>query len=65
MVNEGNYAVIYFGNVKGVALLLNGIPRLKHVVYDVMSDVLTYVDFNTSETILPVFGLKESNTNFF
>jgi len=43
---------------KGVALLLNGIPRLKHVVYDVMSDVLTYVDFNTSETILPVFGLK-------
>jgi len=43
---------------KGVALLLNGIPRLKHVVYDVMSDVLTYVDFNTSDTILPVFGLK-------
>lgn len=43
---------------KGVALLLNGIPRLRHVVYDVMSDVLTYIDFNTSEAILPVFGLK-------
>ena len=43
---------------KGVALLLNGIPRLKHVVYDVMSDVLTYVDFNTSDEISPVFGLK-------
>ena len=33
---------------KGVALLLNGIPGLRHVVYDVMSDVLTYIDFNTS-----------------
>ena len=43
---------------KGVALLLNGIPRLRHVVYDVMSDVLTYIDFNTSDAILPVFGLK-------
>jgi len=43
---------------KGVALLLNGIPRLKHVVYDVMSEVLTYIDFNTSDSILPVFGLK-------
>ena len=43
---------------KGVALLLNGIPRLRHVVYDVMSDVLTYVDFNTSDEISPVFGLK-------
>ena len=43
---------------KGVALLLNGIPRLKHVVYDVMSDVFTYIDFNTSDSILPVFGLK-------
>jgi len=43
---------------KGVALLLNGIPRLKHVVYDVMSDVFTYIDFNTSDAILPVYGLK-------
>ena len=43
---------------KGVALLLNGIPRLRHVVFDVMSDVLTYIDFNTSDQILPVFGLK-------
>ena len=43
---------------KGVALLLNGIPRLKHVVYDLMSDVFTYIDFNTSDSILPVFGLK-------
>jgi hypothetical protein len=41
-----------------VALLMNGIPRLKHVVYDVMSDVLTYIDFNTSDSILPIFGLK-------
>ena len=41
---------------KGVALLLNGLPSLRHVVYDVMSDVLTYVDFNTSS--LPRFGLK-------
>lgn len=38
--------------------------RLKHVVYDVMSDVLTYVDFNTSDTILPVFGLKASECSF-
>jgi len=43
---------------KGVALLLNGIPRLRHVVFDVMSDVLTYIDFNTSDQILPVFGLR-------
>lgn len=43
---------------RGVALLLNGIPRLRHVVFDVMSDVLTYIDFNTSDQILPVFGLK-------
>jgi len=50
----------FFQNItpKGVALLLNGIPRLRHVVYDVMSDVLTYIDFNTSDAILPVFGLK-------
>ena len=40
------------------ALLLNGLPGLRHVVYDVMSDVLTYVDFNTSEAILPKFGLR-------
>ena len=43
---------------KGVALLLKGLPTLRHVVYDVMSDVLTYVDFNTSELVLPKFGLK-------
>ena len=28
------------------------------MVFDVMSDVLTYIDFNTSDQILPVFGLK-------
>ena len=38
--------------------MLNGLPGLRHVVYDVMSDVLTYVDFNTSEAILPKFGLR-------
>jgi len=43
---------------KGVALLLRGIPRLRHVVYDVMSDVLTYIDFNTADSVLPVFSLK-------
>lgn len=43
---------------KGVAILLNGLPSLCHVVYDVMSDVLTYVDFNTSPTVLPKFNLK-------
>jgi len=43
---------------KGVALLLNGLPGLRHVVYDTMSDVLTYVDFNTSESVQPQFGLK-------
>ncbi len=43
---------------KGVALLLNGIPALRHVVYDVMSDVLTFVDFNTSDHVLPRFALK-------
>ena len=43
---------------KGVALLLNGNPCLRHVVYDVMSDVLTYIDFNTSDSVLPIFGLK-------
>ena len=37
---------------------MNGLPGLRHVVYDVMSDVLTYVDFNTSEAILPKFGLR-------
>ena len=31
---------------------------MRHVVFDVMSDVLTYIDFNTSDQILPVFGLK-------
>jgi hypothetical protein len=43
---------------KGVALLLNGLPGLKHVVYDVMSDVLTYIDFNTSDVVSPVLGLR-------
>jgi len=41
----------YFQGVtsKGVALLLNGLRCLRHLVYDVFSDVLTYLDFNTSE----------------
>lgn len=43
---------------KGVALLLNGLPGLRHVVYDVMSDVLTYVDFNTSAAVLPRLALR-------
>lgn len=43
---------------KGVALLLNGLPGLRHVIYDVMSDVLTYIDFNTCEAVFPQFGLK-------
>ena len=43
---------------KGVALLLNGLPGLKHVVYDVMSDVLTYIDFNTSDLVKPQLGLR-------
>lgn len=43
---------------KGVALLLNGLPGLRHVVYDVMSDVLTYIDFNTSDMVKPQLGLR-------
>ena len=43
---------------KGVALLLNGLQSLRHVVYDVMSDVLTYIDFNTSDLILPKLELR-------
>ena len=43
---------------KGVALLLNGLEGLKHVIYDAMSDVLTFIDFNTSQAHLPKFGLK-------
>lgn len=43
---------------KGVALLLNGLPGLKHVVYDVMSDVLTYIDFNTSDLVKPQLSLR-------
>jgi len=35
---------------KGVALLLNGLSSLKHLVYDVLSDVLTYLDFNSYDT---------------
>ena len=50
--------LIYFNLYCLQALLLNGLPGLRHVVYDVMSDVLTYVDFNTSEAILPKFGLR-------
>ena len=41
-----------------VALLLNGLRSLRHVVYDVMSDVLTYIDFNTSDLILPKLELR-------
>lgn len=33
---------------KGVALLLNGLGCLRHLVYDILSDVLTYLDFNSS-----------------
>ena len=43
---------------KGVALLLNGLRSLRHVVYDVMSDVLTYIDFNTSDMILQILELR-------
>ena len=43
---------------KGVALLMNGLPGLRHVVYDTMSDVLTYVDFNTSDSVAKSFGLR-------
>lgn len=43
---------------KGVALLMNGLPGLRHVVYDTMSDVFTYVDFNTSDTVMRQFGLR-------
>ena len=51
---------IFFSGIspKGVALLLNGLPGLKHVVYDVMSDVLTYIDFNTSDLVKPLLGLR-------
>ena len=50
---------IYFSlNISGVALLLNGLRSLRHVVYDVMSDVLTYIDFNTSDLILPKLELR-------
>ena len=43
---------------KGVALLLNGLKSLKHVVYDNMSEVLTYIDFNTSDLIVPILELR-------
>ena len=61
--SKKSYEIIVLGffsgiTPKGVALLLNGLPGLRHVVYDVMSDVLTYVDFNTCELVLPRFGLK-------
>ena len=49
---------IFFHNISGVALLLNGLRSLRHVVYDVMSDVLTYIDFNTSDLILPKLELR-------
>merc|ERR1711993_204439 len=42
----------------GVALLLNGLPGLKHVVHGVMSDVLTYIDFNTSDLVKPQLSLR-------
>lgn len=50
----------FFGGItpKGVALLLNGLPGLRHIVFDGMSDVLTFVDFNTSFPIMPSFGLR-------
>ena len=55
-----NYQYNFFPGIspKGVALLLNGLPGLKHVVYDVMSDVLTYIDFNTSDLVKPLLGLR-------
>ena len=43
---------------KGVALLLNGLPCVRHVVYDMMSEVLTFVDFNAGEAVAPKFGLN-------
>ena len=50
--------IFFFLNISGVALLLNGLRSLRHVVYDVMSDVLTYIDFNTSDLILPKLELR-------
>ena len=50
--------IYFFLNISGVALLLNGLRSLRHVVYDVMSDVLTYIDFNTSDLILPKLELR-------
>ena len=41
-----------------MALLLNGLPGLKHIVYDVMSDVLTYIDFNTSDLVKQQLSLR-------
>ena len=52
------YIHIFSLNISGVALLLNGLRSLRHVVYDVMSDVLTYIDFNTSDLILPKLELR-------
>ena len=52
------YVHIFSLNISGVALLLNGLRSLRHVVYDVMSDVLTYIDFNTSDLILPKLELR-------
>ena len=37
---------------------MNGLSGLRHVVYDTMSDVLTYVDFNTSDIVAKSFGLR-------
>ena len=48
----------FLHKISGVALLLNGLRSLRHVVYDVMSDVLTYIDFNTSDLILPKLELR-------
>ena len=52
------YCIYFFLHISGVALLLNGLRSLRHVVYDVMSDVLTYIDFNTSDLILPKLELR-------
>ncbi len=44
--------------VKGVALLLAGLPSLRHMVCDLVSEVLVYTDFNTCEAVRPRFALK-------
>jgi len=45
VIMKGNFQGV---TPKGVALLLNGLEELRHLVYDVFLEVLTYLDFNSS-----------------